>query len=63
MDAKLKELIKLYPEHETEIQDIFEEIKDKPKALIYLHYFLKNKMDLNRLTTFIYKIYGKTLKD
>ena len=63
MDAKLKELIYLFPEHKTEILDIYEVIKEQPKALMYLQFFLINKMDLNRLEIFIYKLYGKTDKD
>ena len=63
MDAKLKELIYLFPEDKTEILDIYEVIKEQPKALMYLQFFLINKMDLNRLEIFIYKLYGKTDKD
>jgi hypothetical protein len=63
MDAKLKKLINLFPEHKTEILDIYEVIKDRPKALMYLQFFLINKMDLNRLEIFIYKLYGKADKD
>lgn len=63
MDAKLKELIDLFPEKSTQIYDIYEVVKGNEKAFDYICWCLNNNVDLKRAESFFIKIYGKTLKD
>ena len=63
MNENLKALIKLHPEKSTAIYDIYEVIKEHPKALEYIEYVLNNNIDLKRAESFFIKIYGNSDKD